>query len=403
MSQYTFVGRRVVVGLCGSVAAYKACEVISRLRQGGAEVRVVATPNASRFVGLATLRALSGAEVACGMFDEAPQFEIEHISLAEFGEAFVVVAATANVLGKAAAGICDDLLTTTLCAAAGQVIYAPAMNWRMWENKVTQRNVATLRELGAWVVDPESGHLACGDTGSGRLAQTGTILDAIDQGLGAGGSALRGKRVLVTAGPTREWLDPVRFISNPSSGKMGYALAREALARGAQVELVTGPTELAAPWRAEVTVVETARQMQEAVAKRHPHCDVLLAAAAPADFTARERAGTKIKKTGEGLTLALDAAPDILGSLAEAKGARLHVGFAAETDDLESNAQGKLERKNLDLIAANDITEPGAGFGGDTNAVTLLFANGSTRRLSTSSKRAVAAGLLDAVEELLSG
>jgi phosphopantothenoylcysteine decarboxylase / phosphopantothenate---cysteine ligase len=401
VSQYAFAGRRVVVGLCGSVAAYKACEVISRLRQDGAEVRVVATPNASRFVGLATLRALSGAEVACEMFGAAPQFEIEHISLAEFGEVFVIVAATANVLAKAAAGICDDLLTTTLCAAAGQVIFAPAMNWRMWENPITQRNAQTLRDLGYWFVGPECGHLACGEEGAGRLSPTADILDAVDQALGPATSGLRGKHVLITSGPTREWLDPVRFISNPSTGKMGAALAREALARGARVSLVTGPTELRPPWRAEVTAVDSAAEMQRAVAALHPDCDVLIAAAAPADFAPAQMAEAKLKKTGAPLHLELQPTPDILASVAGAKGSRIHVGFAAETHDLEGNARAKLQRKNLDLIAANDITAPGAGFAGDTNAVTLFHRDGSSRSVPVAAKRRIAATILDEVEALL--
>jgi phosphopantothenoylcysteine decarboxylase / phosphopantothenate---cysteine ligase len=401
VSEHAFAGRRVVVGLCGSVAAYKACDAISRLRQEGAEVRVVATPNASRFVGLPTLRALSGADVACQMFDDAPQFEIEHISLAEFGEAFVIVAATANVIAKAAAGLCDDLLTTTLCAAAGQVILAPAMNWRMWGNPITRRNAQALRDLGYWFVGPECGHLACGEEGSGRLSPTADILDAVDQALGPAGSALRGKHVLITSGPTREWLDPVRFLSNPSTGKMGAALAREALARGARVSLVTGPTELRPPWRAEVTAVGSAAEMHQAVAALHPDCDVLIAAAAPADFAPAQTAPAKLKKTGEPLELAFQPTPDILASVAGAKGARIHVGFAAETHDLDANARGKLERKDLDLIAANDITAPGAGFAADTNAVTLFRRDGSSRPVAVCAKRQVAAAILDDVEALL--
>ena len=401
MTPWALEGRRVVVGVCGGIAAYKACEVISRLRQAEASVRVVVTRNATEFVGLATLRALSGSDVACEMFGEIPAIEIEHISLAEFGEAMVVVAATANVIGKVAAGICDDLLTTTVSAAAGKVIFAPAMNWRMWENPITQRNVDSLRGLGYLFVGPESGHLACGECGVGRLADPAAILDAVDQALGPADSALAGKRVLITAGPTREWLDPVRFISNPSSGKMGFALAQEALARGARGTVVSGPTAERAPWGAEVVAVETTAEMLAAVQTCIPAADVLIAAAAPADFQAQAPAAQKIKKQAGGLTLTLAPTPDILATVAESKGRRIHVGFAAETQDLEANALGKLAAKHLDLIVANDVAAPGVGFGGDTNAVTIYRRDESAMHVALSGKRQIACAVLDEVENLM--
>jgi phosphopantothenoylcysteine decarboxylase/phosphopantothenate--cysteine ligase len=398
----TLRDRRVVVGVCGGIAAYKACEVVSRLRQAGAEVRVVMTPNATHFVGATTFRALSGYDVACDMFGAIPALEIEHISLAEFGEAMVIVAATANMLGKVHAGICDDLLTTSICAAAGQVIFAPAMNWRMWQNPITQRNVGSLAELGYWFVGPECGHLACGETGTGRLSPTEDILDAVDQALGPQDSALRGKRVLITVGPTREPLDPVRFLSNPSSGKMGMALAREALARGAKVTLLCGPVTERAPWRAEVVPVTTTQELLEAALVRHAEADVVVGAAAPADYRPRAVADSKIKKTGSGLSLELEETPDVLAALgAQKRPGQVHVGFAAETDDLLANAAAKLERKNLDLIVANDVSAPGAGFGTDTNEATMVPRNGSSRRVALADKRLVAAAIWDDAEGLL--
>ena len=402
MTYPTLRERRVVVGVCGGIAAYKACEVVSRLRQAGAQVRVVMTPNATHFVGATTFRALSGYDVACELFGAIPAVEIEHISLAEFGEVMVVVAATANVLGKVAAGICDDLLTTTVCAAAGKVIFAPAMNWRMWQNPITQRNVATLQELGYWFVGPECGHLACGETGTGRLSPTEDILDAVDQALGPSDSALRGKRVLITVGPTREPLDPVRFLTNPSSGKMGMALAQEALARGAEVTLLCGPVTERAPWRAEVVAVTTTQDLLEAALARHDHADVVVGAAAPADYRPKTVAPNKIRKDGTGLTLELEETPDVLAALgARKRPGQVHVGFAAETEDLTANAAAKLERKNLDLIVANDVSRPGAGFGADTNEVTLVPRNGSSRRVAMADKRLIAAAIWDEVEELI--
>ena len=400
MSHPTLKDRRIVVGVCGGIAAYKACEVVSRLRQDGAQVRVVMTRNATEFVGLATMRALSGQDVACEMFGAMPEMEIEHIALAEFGEVIIVVAATANVIGKVAGGICDDLLTTTINAAAGTVIFAPAMNRRMWENPITQRNVQTLAALGYVFVGPDCGRLACGDMGMGRLCSAEDILDAVDQALGPPESRLRGRRVLITSGPTREWLDPVRFISNPSSGKMGFALAQEALARGARVLVVSGPTTQRPPWGAEVVRVETTEEMLRAVQAGLEGTDVVVGAAAPADFRPVVRAEHKLKKS-RAAALELELTPDIIASLASGKGQRIHVGFAAETGDLERNARAKLEAKGLDMIVANDITAAGAGFGGDTNEVTIYNQSGAARHVEQCTKREVAVAVWDEVERLL--
>ena len=401
MSYPTFKGRRIVVGICGSIAAYKACDVISSLRQAEADLRVVMTRNATQFVGLATLRTLSGQDVACEMFGEMPAMEIEHVSLAEFGEVLVIVAETANVIGKVAGGICDDLLTTTINAAAGKVVFAPAMNWRMWENPITQRNVTLLTELGCRFVGPDTGHLACGETGIGRLCGTEDILDAVDQALGPTDSKLRGKRVLITGGPTREWLDPVRFISNPSTGKMAFALAQEALVRGAAVAVVSGPTAQRPPLGAEVVCVDTTEEMLREVVARCDESDVIVGAAAPADFRPATRAEEKVKKAGGPATIALEQTPDIMAEIGRNKGERIHVAFAAETSDLEVNALVKLKSKNADLVVANDLTRPGAGFAGDTNEATIYDSQGEALHVPRCAKREVAMAVLDEVERLL--
>ncbi len=395
-------GRKIVVGVSGSIAAYKACELVSKLRQQDADVRVVMTRSATEFVGTATLRALSGRNVACEMFDVCPDEQIEHVSLAEFGEVMIVAPATANVIGKVAAGVCDDLLTTTISAAACPVIFAPAMNWRMWENPITQANVKRLQALGYVFVEPEEGWLACGESKAGRLASTDKLLTAIEKALGIGDSKLAGKQVMVTAGPTREWVDPVRFISNPSSGKMGYALAEEAARRGAKVTLISGPTALPAPAGAELVNAETAEQMAEAVQQHLPGTDVFVGAAAVADWRPVQQADAKLKKSQGAPELKLEATPDIIAQVsASAQRPAVVVGFAAETDDLEKNARQKLDDKALDIIVANDLSAPGAGFGSDTNAVTIFDRDGNSKQIDTTTKRKIAAEVLDSIEQLL--
>jgi len=395
-------GRKIVVGVSGSIAAYKACELVSKLRQQDADVRVVMTRSATEFVGTATLRALSGRNVACEMFDVCPDEQIEHVSLAEFGEVMIVAPATANVIGKVAAGVCDDLLTTTISAAACPVIFAPAMNWRMWENPITQANVKRLQALGYVFVEPEEGWLACGESKAGRLASTDKLLTAIEKALGIGDSKLAGKQVMVTAGPTREWVDPVRFISNPSSGKMGYALAEEAARRGAKVTLISGPTALPAPAGAELVNAETAEQMAEAVQQHLPGTDVFVGAAAVADWRPVQQADAKLKKSQGAPELKLEATPDIIAQVsASAQRPAVVVGFAAETEDLEKNARQKLDDKALDIIVANDLSAPGAGFGSDTNAVTIFDRDGNSKQIDTTTKRKIAAEVLDSIEQLL--
>ncbi len=401
-------GRRIVIAVTGGIAAYKSCELVSALVQCGAEVRVVMTPNAGYFVGAATFRALSGHPVACEMFVEPTEIEIEHVALAEFAEVIAVVPATANVLGKMAAGICDDFVTTTVCASRGPVVLAPAMNWAMWDNPIVQRNCDALEKLGYYLVPPECGRLASGEEGVGRLAGLEKILAAIVQALAAadrsaaGDSWLADKRILITAGPTREYLDPVRFISNPSSGKMGYALARVAAARGAHVTLVSGPTALTPPPDVEVAEVESAQQMREAVMVRLPETDIFIGAAAVANFAPQRRADEKMPASQEGLTVELVPTPHVLGEVAASElRPEVVVGFAAETENVEENAARKLQDRALDLIVANDLTAAGAGFAVDTNEVTIIRSDGTVRELPELTKDEVAQIILDEIEQVL--
>ena len=400
--------RRIVVAVTGGIAAYKTCELVSSLVKSGADVKVVMTANARRFVGEATFRALTGHPVAWDMFAEPTADEIEHISLAEFADVIAVVPATADVLGKVAAGVCDDLVTTTICSARGPIVLAPAMNWRMWENPIVQRNCECLKELGYCIVEPEMGRLACGEEGWGRLASqeaiTAEIAKALEGGRAGRGreGALAEKRVLITAGPTREHLDPVRFISNASSGKMGFALARAARVRGAEVILVSGPTNLAPPPGVEVVAVESAAQMHQAVMQRLAGTDVFIGAAAVANFSPRASAEEKMPSNEAGLAVELVATPHILGDVAGSEDRpAVVVGFAAETEDLQENAARKLHEYGLDLIVANDVTAPGAGFAVDTNQVTIMTAEGTACEVSQLAKDEIARIVLDQIEQLL--
>ncbi len=397
-------GRRIVIAVTGGIAAYKACELVSRLTGAGAEVRVVMTENARRFVGEATFRALSGYPVCGDMFEEPTSDEIAHISLAEFAEVIVVVPATANILGKVAGGICDDFASTVICAARGPVIMAPAMNWAMWQNPIVQGNCQKLGELGYRIVAPEVGRLASGEEGPGRLAGLEAILAEITQALGQSGHAspLSGKQVLITAGPTREYLDPVRFISNPSTGKMGLALARAAIARGAQVTVVSGPTELEPPRQAEMVYVESAADMHQAVMSRLDEVDIFIGAAAVANFAPRSRAEQKIASSEEGLAVELAPTPHILADVAASQARpQIVVGFAAETENVLESARRKLADRSLDLVVANDLTTPGAGFGTETNEVTIVRADGTMRQVAKSAKDQVARVIIDEIEQLL--
>ena len=390
--------RHIVLGVTGGIAAYKACDLVSRLKKRGAEVRVVLTENACKFVPPLTFETLSGNPASTDTF--APRRELEHIALAKWADAFAIAPATANCLAKLANGIADDLLSTTALAMTAPLLVAPAMNANMWRHPATQANLQTLLSRGARVVGPASGHLACGDDDIGRMSEPEEIAQALEALLNAKRD-FAGRRVLVTAGPTVERIDPVRYITNRSTGKMGYAVAEAARDRGAEVALVSGPVNLAAPAGVALVAVESSAQLCEAVLARRDWADVVVQAAAPADFRPVRTADSKIKKTGAGMTLALENTTDIAAELGRRKhSGQILVAFAAETDDVLENARGKLERKNADMVVANDVSRQDAGFGADTNAVTLITRQ-DARTLPLMSKRAVADGILDRVAELM--
>ena len=386
----------VVLGVTGCIGAYKACEVLRELQRRDAEVRVVMTAAATRFVTPMTFEALSRHPVFHDQWALGVNGDIRHVSLADEADLLLVAPATANILGKFARGIADDPLSTLYLATRAPVLVAPAMNVNMFEHPAVQENLATLRARGVGVVEPGSGYLACGWLGKGRLAEVGEIVDAALAALGRRRD-LEGETVLVTAGPTVEDVDPVRFVSNRSSGKMGYRLAEAARDRGARVILVSGPTSLAAPHGVEMVAVRSAEEMQRAVAERVGPATVVVAAAAVSDYRPAAASASKIKKTDGAVTLELVRTPDILKGLGEAKGGRVLVGFAAETEDLVANARKKLEAKSLDLVVANDVTAAGAGFGGDTNAVVLVRRDGGRVDVPLASKREVAERILDEV------
>ena len=397
--------KRVVLGVSASIAAYKAADLASRLVKCGIEVFPVMTADAARFVQPATFRALTHHPCPIDTFEEPFPGEIAHIWLARNCDLFVIVPASMNVIARLANGLAEDMLTASAMACTAPILLAPGMNTGMWNNPATQANLAKLRDYGYFFIEPTTGRLACRTEGVGRMADVETIFGAIQEMLARSGS-WAGRRVLVTAGPTREPLDPVRFLSNRSSGKMGYALAEAARLRGAIVTLVSGPTALTAPGGVEFIRVETAAQMRDAVLPRAAGADLILAAAAVADHRPAEFAAQKLKKDlpdlpllGEGrLSLPLVANDDILAALGRKKHTgQILVGFAAETEDLLDHARGKLAAKNLDWIVANDVTAEGAGFDGDTNIVTLLGRDGSETALPLLTKREVAERILDAV------
>lgn len=390
-------GRKVLVGVTGSIAAYKACELVSRLVQAGAEVNVMMTEAATKLVGPATLRELSRHPVCTDLFTADLHVRpVAHVGLAEWADLVIVAPVTANVLGKVASGIADDFLTTTLMATAAPVVFAPAMNFRMWQNPVVQQNVARLKALGCRFVHPEAGWLACGERGEGRLAPVERILAEAAQVFAA--ADLAGRRVLITAGPTREALDPVRFISNRSSGRMGWALAETARRRGAEVELVAGPVALPDPPGVQVTRVESAVELCEATLARAGGADAIVLAAAVADYRPAEAAAQKLKRTGEDLVVRLVPNPDVAAEVAMRRRAgQVLVGFAAETESLMTNAKAKLERKGLDLIVANLVGVPGSGFDSETNSVVILDETGVVAEVEARPKTEVAERIWDAV------
>lgn len=394
-----FKGKKIVLGVSGGIAVYKAVELLRLFVKAGADVSVVMTRNAQEFVAPLTFQTLSGNPVHSELFDLLQETKIGHISLAERADLFVIAPATANIVGKVAAGIADDLLTTTLMATKAPVLFAPAMNVHMYENPIYQRNENTLRQLGYHFIDPDYGELACGYAGQGKLPAPEEIFTAALKLLAP--QDLVGQTLLITAGPTREELDPVRYISNYSSGKMGYAVARAAKQRGAVVVLVSGPTFLPPPTGVTFIPVVSAAQMREQVFHALPAATVVIKSAAVADYRPVSVSGHKLKKKDSDMILQLEKNPDILAELGQNKQGRVLVGFAAETQDLIKHAREKLTGKNLDLIVANDVSQSGAGFDVDTNIVKLLHADGRIEELPQLSKMEVAHQLLDRVVELL--
>ena len=385
----------VVLGVTGGIAVYKACELLRLLQKRGIDVFVVMTQNACRFVAPLTFETLSGHPVAVDTFDRPQTWEVEHIALAKRADLFLIAPATANIMGKMACGIADDMLSTTVMATRAPVLVAPAMNTGMWENAAVQQNVKTLRARGVEIVAPVSGHLACGDNGAGKLEDVAVIAERACELLFAK-KDMEGLRVMVTAGPSREALDPVRYISNRSSGKMGYAIAQAAQKRGAEVTLLSGPVAIEAPQGVKLVPFTTTQELLDRASKLAQEQDLLIQAAAPADYRAKKIAPQKIKKQGgEPMTFTLVENPDVAATLGKAKrSGQVFVGFAAETNDVLAHARDKLARKNLDMIVANDVTRPGAGFDVDTNIVTLITKDGQ-EALPMMSKAEVAQRILD--------
>jgi phosphopantothenoylcysteine decarboxylase/phosphopantothenate--cysteine ligase len=384
--------RVVVLGVTGGIACYKAVELVRLLVKADFKVQVIMTRGAMEFVTPLTLQTLSGNPVATETFNLTQESEIGHINLADSANLFVIAPATANVIGKIANGIADDLLTTVLMATQAPVLIAPAMNIHMFDNPILQENLRKLRRVGYHIMEPAEGYLACGYEGKGRLPDPEKILGEIESLLRK--KDLVGEKLLITAGPNREPLDPVRYISNRSSGKMGYALARAALRRGAEVALVSGPTALEAPAGARIISVMTAAQMREAVLKEFAQCSAVIMAAAVSDY--RPIAAEKKMKRGTGpVELRLEPNADILKELGQSKDGKWLVGFAAETDDLTANAQKKLREKNLDMVVANNVAEEGSGFDGDTNVATIVDRTGAVRSLPLMSKDDLADCIFD--------
>ena len=388
-------GSELILGVTGSIAAYKAAYLLRELRRAGALVTVVTTPHAERFVGALTWRTLSGRPVLSDLFDPRSEEAVEHVALAERAHAVIVAPATANILAKAAHGLADDFLSTLLLAARCPVLMVPAMDGGMWSHPATSANVATLRARGVTVLDPDSGELASGLAGKGRLPEVDSILEAVERLL-TPVRDLAGERILVTAGPTREPIDPVRYLSNRSSGKMGHALATAALRRGAEVVLISGPTSLTPPSGAVYVPVQTAEEMREAALQHIESATIVIKAAAVADYRVRDPRTSKIKSSKtEGLTLELLPTPDILKELAARRGRAFIVGFAAETHDVRAYGTEKLRSKGIDLLVANDVSRQGIGFESDDNEVLLLDRWGGAIELPRMRKLAVAGAILD--------
>ena len=390
-------GRKIVLGVTGGIAAYKSAEVVSRLRHLGAEVHVIMTRNATEFVAPLAFQTLSANQVVTDTFSAPEYWNVEHVALAKLAEVFVIAPATANILAKMANGIADDMLSTTVLATGAPILAAPAMNTGMWTAPATQQNVKTLKERGVRMIGPDSGKLACGDEGAGRMSEPEAIVEEICRIL-ANRQDLAGEKVLITAGATRERLDPVRFITNDSSGKMGFAIAEAARDRGAEVTVIRGSVTAEVPAGIRVITIESAEDLYDAMMRETPAQDVIIQAAAVCDYRPAVRRDRKIKKeNGCDLMLQLKENPDIAKAVGERKrSGQTLVGFAAETDNVRKNAKSKLKKKNLDMIVANDVTKPGAGFNADTNIATLMTKNGS-EALPLQTKRKLADIILDRI------
>ena len=392
-------GKHIIVAVSAGIAAYKAIEVVSRLRKKGAEVKVVMTRNATNIASPLTFGEISGHPVALDMFEQVHQWDVEHIALATWADAYVVVPATANVIGKIYAGIADDMLTTTIMATTAPKYICPAMNTEMYNNPITQRNLEGLRSLGYHIMEPAEGWLACGVTGVGRLPEPVAIVEWLEAHL-CKTSELEGTTVLVTAGGTQENIDPVRYIGNRSSGKMGYAIAEQAVRMGANVILVSAPTSLSVPSGVEFVPVDSALSMQEAVESRYKNVDVVVMAAAVSDFRVLHKANQKIKKM-ESMTLELVKNPDILQGLGSHKEHQILVGFAAETEHVIKYGQDKVARKNLDMLVANDVSKSNAGFNVDTNEGYFLYPDKDPKEMANMKKSELAQYIMKEVVELV--
>ncbi|OPX86772.1 MAG: Coenzyme A biosynthesis bifunctional protein CoaBC [Pelotomaculum sp. PtaB.Bin104] len=393
-------GKNITVGVTGGIAVFKVAQLVSSLTATGAAVRVMMTKSAREFVTPLTFQTLSGRQVYTDLFERPAGGSVQHIDLASGSDLIILAPATANIIGKIAGGIADDLISTVVMAASCPVIICPAMNVNMYNNRIVQRNLAILGDQGYHFVEPGLGRLACGTEGRGRLAELELIMDKIEA-IFANEGDLQGRSVMVTAGPTVEPVDPVRYLTNRSSGKMGYAVADAAARRGARVVLISGPVELRPPAGVEVVPVQTAAEMHAAVLDNFSAVDVVIMSAAVADYRPRNTAAQKIKKHGETMTIELEKNPDILAELGRIKKQQLLIGFAAETEDLERNAQKKVAAKNLEMLVANDVTLPGAGFGTDTNIAKLIFPDGRIVSLPKMDKLALAHRILDEVLVLL--
>lgn len=391
-------GKKIVLGITGGIAAYKAAELTRAFVKEGARVKVIMTENARKFIAPLTLQTLSGDMVYTDMFAPAAQYEMAHISLAEFADAFVVAPATANIIGKVASGIADDLLSTTITAENRPTLFCPAMNDKMLCNPVVRDNIEKLKKYGYFVMDSACGELACKASGAGRLPDISSIVEEVVMMLTS--KDLTAERILVTAGPTEEPLDPVRFITNLSSGKMGYSLAKAAHRRGAKVTLITGPTNQPVPAVDKVVPVRTAQEMYEAVMDNFEEATVVIKAAAVADYRPVCTAPEKIKKGNVPLTLNLERNPDIISELGRMKGKRVLVGFAMETQNLLDNAREKMKKKNMDFIVANSLREEGAGFQTDTNVITIIDRTGKTESFPKMTKIDAAVKILDRIRDI---